>query len=160
MPKTRKSCRHRAYGLSCQSYAQLLAEAGTRCEICRLPATQNTSGRLFIDHDGTVGQWAVRGLLCHRCNSLIADKPGWDTKIPPGAGRYLADPWYRRRLAELGLSTALPVEPPEGTRVRDAHGRVWVKSWRGWRCSDGRAGSRTWGQLVAQFGPIGLTWIT
>lgn len=148
-------CLHRKYALSCRDYEQMLADCGNCCEICRRPAAHNTAQKLFIDHDDSVGIWAVRGLLCHPCNSYIADKP-WRIQLPEAAERYLSDPWYRRRLTELGVTLAPPNEPGDGARVRDSHGRIWRLTWMGWRCSDGRAKSRTWTQLVEQYGPIGL----
>jgi len=143
--------------LSCGTYEGLLAESGQRCRICQTEARHNTAGKLFIDHDDSMGKWAVRGLLCHRCNSLLAEKPGWAVVPPADFRTYLADPWYVRRARQLGVELTMPPEPPRSALVRDAHGRAWEHTWMGWRCPDGRARARDWNWLAAQFGPIGLT---
>ncbi len=73
---------HRAYGLSCDQYDQLLARANDRCQICE------SDYALVIDHDHAVGAWAVRGILCAQCNATLYRNR--DDK----AQDYLADPWY------------------------------------------------------------------
>lgn len=151
------NCRHRYYGLNCDLYEQMLEETGQRCEICGSPPQGNTAGKLFIDHDNAIGIWAVRGLLCHRCNSLIADKPGWGAVPPNGHQEYLHRPWYVRQAHALGVALDLPPEPALTAQVLDPHGRTWRHTWMGWRARDGRARSRTWAWLANQFGPIGLT---
>lgn len=151
------NCRHRYYGMSCDTYEAMLRESSQRCGICGCAPHGNTSGKLFIDHESKLGVWAVRGLLCHRCNSLIGDKLGWGVALPGGHRAYLSDPWYVRRARELGVTLNRPVEPSRSASVQDAHGRIWKHTWMGWRCADGRARSRDWKWLTAQFGPIGLT---
>jgi len=48
----------------------MLQQQGGLCAICRSgDLGRKNSGRLAIDHCHTTG--AVRGLLCHRCNSLL-----------------------------------------------------------------------------------------
>jgi hypothetical protein len=48
----------------------MLAAQGGGCAICKIThAARKRSGRLSIDHCHTTGR--VRGLLCHRCNSLL-----------------------------------------------------------------------------------------
>ena len=67
------SCRHVAYRLSCADYDAMLERAQGRCEICKIPAEQTPRGSLCIDHDPRYGGrvWAVRGLVCDKCNSLL-----------------------------------------------------------------------------------------
>ncbi|MEU7831323.1 endonuclease domain-containing protein [Nonomuraea sp. NPDC049129] len=151
------NCHHRFYGLNCRDYEQMLVATGQRCEICGVPPQGNTSGKLFIDHENKLGLWAVRGLLCHRCNSLNAERPGWNVVAPAGSDRYLANPWYRRRLAELGMSDEPPAEPPPSAVVRDSHGGLWIHARGEWRTKRSRTRGRDWSRLVDQFGPIGLT---
>jgi hypothetical protein len=134
----------------------MLQDTGQRCEICGCPPQGNTAGKLFIDHDNQLGRWAVRGLLCHRCNSLNAVRPGWNVRAPEGSDRYLANPWYRRQLAHRGLSADLPAEPDRSALVHDSLGGLWRYAHGAWRTKRGSRG-RSWADLVDQFGPLGLT---
>lgn len=63
---------HPRYRLTCDEMDQLLARSGNRCEVCDIPAAETTQGHLMIDHDHALGKWAVRGLLCHRCNVTLS----------------------------------------------------------------------------------------
>jgi hypothetical protein len=80
--KARKGAKHAEYkrrtnlkakfGLSKESYAELLAEQGNLCMICRSPEYVKTAGvvrNLCVDHCHTSGK--VRGLLCTLCNGTI-----------------------------------------------------------------------------------------
>ena len=55
----------RRYGLTIESYAELLASQGGRCAIC---GTTDPGGNptMLVDHDHATG--VVRGLLCSPCN--------------------------------------------------------------------------------------------
>jgi len=56
------------YDLTPADYDAMLAAQGGACACCG--ATANANGkRLFVDHDHSTG--AVRGILCHHCNSGI-----------------------------------------------------------------------------------------
>lgn len=57
----------RRYGLSLDDYQALLDQSGGVCALCKNPPAKNKN--LCIDHDHETGR--VRGLLCHRCNSLL-----------------------------------------------------------------------------------------
>lgn len=69
------------YGLTPESYEELLASQGSVCAICQLPerGVDSRTGeprRLSVDHDHAT--YRVRGLLCIRCNQAIgqfADDP-------------------------------------------------------------------------------------
>lgn len=150
------NCRHRHYGLTCGVYEQMLQGTGQHCEICGCPPQGNTAGKLFIDHENALGRWAVRGLLCHRCNSLNAVRPGWNVQVPEGSERYLTYPWYRRELTRRGIPVDLPVEPEHAAEVADAFGCVWRYSHGRWRAKRSGARGRAWADLVDQFGPLGL----
>jgi hypothetical protein len=135
----------------------MLADTGQRCEICGEHAHKNPGGKLYIDHDYSLGNWAVRGLLCNYCNTLIGDRPGW--YLPPhlDAEPYLTAPWHARRMAELGVTADGPPEPPDGSMALDHRGRNWVRSGTGWRQVTGRGRIVCWDLLVRWSGPIALT---
>jgi hypothetical protein len=54
-------------------------------------------GQLFIDHAGEYGYFAVRGLLCSKCNTFMrfVDR---GTKAAGYASRYLQNAWFVRVL--------------------------------------------------------------
>lgn len=56
---------HGFYGLSCEDHEALVAAADGHCQRCGRPA------RLNIDHDHSLGLAAVRGLVCHGCNTRL-----------------------------------------------------------------------------------------
>ncbi|WP_101790985.1 endonuclease domain-containing protein [Nonomuraea indica] len=151
------TCNHKNYMLSCEVYEQMLADTGQRCEVCERPAEDNPGGKLYIDHDAHVGYWAVRGLLCNPCNSVLR------SDAPPPAGpafaRYLENAWYRRQMAVRGLPYDGLAEPPEGSCVRDHRGKLWRRRAGRWICSDARYKVRDWRHLIAKTGPLGLTWV-
>jgi hypothetical protein len=64
----------RRFGLTLESYAELLEAQGVGCAICGRQARAGSS--LHVDHDHETGE--VRGLLCFSCNASIgkmADDP-------------------------------------------------------------------------------------
>ncbi len=70
--KARQASRQRTklYGITEERFAALSQAQGGRCSICRkLPEEVSARGCLVVDHDHRTG--AVRGLLCHKCNSGI-----------------------------------------------------------------------------------------
>jgi hypothetical protein len=59
------------YRLSSEAYEALRQAQGGLCAICLLaPVGIHKRPGLYVDHDHRTG--AVRGLLCHSCNSAIA----------------------------------------------------------------------------------------
>jgi len=56
--------RHR-YGITLEAYEQMLEAQGGVCAVCEQLPEQGR--RLSVDHDHSSG--AIRGLLCHLCNS-------------------------------------------------------------------------------------------
>ncbi len=65
------------YGLTLEAFDRLLESQGNACAICGGPPhpvvrnkkRQGVSPTYVIDHDHSTG--AVRGLLCHSCNSML-----------------------------------------------------------------------------------------
>ena len=159
------ACRHEAYRLTCDEFETLLADCQYSCATCGSTGAETTLGMLVIDHDGQVGDWAVRGMLCTPCNVSIRI----DREDPEWAERYLANPWWKRMLAQYGLDP-LPPEPVNqryinraerwtfGTALRDSDGHIWNRNEDVWERS-GRKGKSeivSWRQLVRMYGPHAL----
>ncbi len=83
---------HRTYSLTCEQFAALLDFTAGRCNICGMREHYTPSG-LYIDHDHAIALWAVRGLLCPRCNTCI-EMPGM--LVGPERDEYFAKPWHIR----------------------------------------------------------------
>lgn len=100
----RKQHHLRAYGLTPEDYAAVLAEQGGCCAICGLPESEaRWKGKptsLQVDHDHTTG--IARGLVCGPCNRLLItlDEDGGERRIAK-AREYLASPPVRRVLPDL-----------------------------------------------------------
>lgn len=79
------------YGLSQKQFNTILEEQGNCCKICHKPETKKRNSRiqrLSIDHDHETGKF--RGLICDKCNRLLAaarDNP----TILRAAARYLKE---------------------------------------------------------------------
>lgn len=147
------TCVHLKYGMTCDELEAMWLEADGRCEVCGV-RPEETCGRLYIDHKGRLGDWAVRGFLCVNCNTLIGGGFAFDL----ASERYLANPWYVRKLTLLGLSEDMP-EPARGTQL-SVEGRKCLLTRRddGWFCPCGHHGygekSWTWLLLYRRFGPF------
>lgn len=76
---TSRAAQLRRYGLTIETYDELLASQGGACAICLSTEPKNYRGRgesFAVDHDHATG--AVRGLLCNPCNNglgLFGDDP-------------------------------------------------------------------------------------
>jgi hypothetical protein len=92
-----ESCNHLLYKLSCADYEALLARCGNRCEICGVRGEDAPRRKLFIDHDHRYGLYAIRGLLCARCNILMRDVDRCRRTDDRATG-YLANAWFMWRL--------------------------------------------------------------
>ncbi|MEV4438532.1 endonuclease domain-containing protein [Streptomyces sp. NPDC049577] len=92
MTRRHTSCYHTGYALTCNEYDDLLGRADGHCMLCK---TRPRPGRpLNIDHDHALGDWAVRGLVCDRCNQIVrrveaGEYPDW---LP--VKHYLDAPWH------------------------------------------------------------------
>lgn len=86
-----KICNHfNSYGLLCDEYDQLKERAAGACEICDTPEAETTRGALVIDHFESRDLFFVRGLVCDRCNGVMARhdrKLTWGPATRPFAER-------------------------------------------------------------------------
>lgn len=147
-PRWHNTHRHQAYGLNCDEYVEVVEYTGNRCQLCSVPAQAMFHGKLHIDHDGRLGMWAIRGLLCNHCNSLMQE--GYAP--PQGGDAYLTDPWYRRLLARAGVPDQLA--EPEPDAVVQVRGRRFHKVDDLWRpMQRGLVDSYPWARLHYRFGP-------
>jgi len=89
MSNTHETCRHKVYRLDCVEFDALIQRARDRCEICGTTGPATKSGKLYIDHDPYLGNWAVRGLLCNSCNNRLEV----NNVFRPEAALYLARAW-------------------------------------------------------------------
>jgi len=62
--------RMRRYGISEQTYKDLLEKQNNACAICSL-SFKDTGRYIHIDHCHATGK--VRGILCHHCNLLLGN---------------------------------------------------------------------------------------
>jgi hypothetical protein len=148
-------CAHRNYSMTCAEFDVLKAAYGDACAICGRLGPETRHGFLVIDHDPHFGYWAVRGLLCSTCNSRIMDGVAFNE----ASAAYLADPWWRRWFAELGVETDMLPEPGLGAVVRGERYR-YTHTKKGWECPSlwhcwGKL--MTWRGLYAVYGPRKLT---
>ena len=146
-----EDCKHRYYLLTCKQYEYLLRRSSGRCEMCGLPWHENEFGRLYIDHDTALGRWAVRGLLCRRCNAV--ERFGWF-----GARTYHANAWYLSELAATGVPLRRR-QPRVGTIVLDFAYRPWRRTAAGWLPVEKRPRilwPHTWDELHFLYGPHNL----
>lgn len=144
---------HRIHKLGCAQYEELLARSGQCCEICGLPGSQNTRGKLHIDHLGH--DWAVRGLLCNGCNTAL--NKGVAERNAHWAAEYLANSWWVKECERVGVPVELAPEPDYGSAIRDQFRVVWLREGDGkWRPRGrGRPGISwsSWEWLYEQRGP-------
>lgn len=150
-----KPCAHTKYQLTCDEFDRLRDRAGDRCQICDVPGSDTPHGALHIDHDASMGEWAVRGLLCSRCNTQLDS----NVHVLDGArvAQYLSQPWYSVWLAGIGLSPEWVSEPPLGVTVKTRNGRRWRRVDSRWAqtSSSGRVlWTASWHALQYRHGPF------
>lgn len=88
----RREWMKRKYGMTPSDYDALLREQGGLCAICRTEGKKQRKDiryALHIDHDHRTGR--VRGLLCHRCNTVLGNA-GDSQDILARAMAYLSSP--------------------------------------------------------------------
>lgn len=144
-----ETCQHSAYHLTCEDYDRLVEHAGGVCQTCGTAPEATRHGFLVIDHDSRLGQWAVRGLLCHNCNINLprGTKPEW-------AQAYLEQPWWYVDAVARGIKVEVPDEPPIGSRVQGESGLTLVRTKRGWEhVANYRGAPRSWAEVLRRFGP-------
>src|SRR5262249_29852326 len=62
------------YGITPEKYDELLASQAGLCAICGGPGRTTQRSQRFplqVDHDHETGR--IRGLLCHRCNTILGN---------------------------------------------------------------------------------------
>lgn len=100
-PERKDSARNtwliRKYGITTNDYDKILFLQGGTCGICHKENPVNK--RLYVDHDHFTGK--VRGVLCHRCNTLLGHSID-DIKILESAINYLKAN-YERAKTVLGF---------------------------------------------------------
>lgn len=97
---------HPRYALTCAEYDDLLRLAKGRCRICK-----DVADPLYIDHDHVLGDWAVRGLICHGCNLRLAKVESGRHRRTPAVSRYLANAWHKRQASSaLKAARMRPVQ--------------------------------------------------
>lgn len=147
---------HKSYWLTCSQYDALLKRGNGRCEICYRHHVENHCSVPHIDHDHNWGRWAVRGLLCARCN-IALDYP----VMGKHRDLYLAGSWYLAELDRLYIPLAIPDEPPIGAMVVDLADRYRIRRADGWYGNGGnrwhnRSEPWAWHEWVSEVGPHNL----
>lgn len=126
------SCYHVGYSLSCSEYDDLLRLADGLCSICK-----NENPRPYIDHDHTLGTWAVRGLICHGCNQHLKCVDAGRRPVTPPVANYLANAWHERQgSSSIKQARVQPkVECPSCGRPTSVHSNGRLH--RHWAASSG-----------------------
>ncbi|OLT24395.1 hypothetical protein BJF79_13720 [Actinomadura sp. CNU-125] len=141
---------HRSYRLDCEQYEGLRIESHGMCQICGFPAEEMPQRKLYIDH-AWPGRWAVRGLLCIRCNTQLEGGVAFSS----AAAAYLGNAWYVRQCAAFGVPVDGGPEPDARTVV-DNFGRRWTRRYGRWHPNIYRARPRPWFALNMTCGPFNL----
>lgn len=147
-------CAHFTYKMSCNDYDRLWEHAQGACQICGSRGEDTARGVLCVDHDPFTAPWAVRGILCNRCNAAL-ELPCLD---PQKVARYLADPWWPHMLSAYGVPPEGIREPAIGMLVATGRRLRWQHTGDGcWEHQDnydhGCWRPRTWAWLNRKYGP-------
>lgn len=123
------SCTHLGYSLTCAEYDELRALAAGQCMRCAV-----RTDALQIDHDHALGQWAVRGLVCHPCNHDVKFIDAGRRQAAPRDLEYFANAWHTKRPASA--TKAARVRPkvdcpacgkPTAVHANGRLGRHWSR---------------------------------
>ena len=82
LPSERARRLRAQYGISIEEYDAMLQKQAGLCRICLRPETVSQGGRLrplAVDHCHRSG--IVRGLLCQRCNTRLAQLEWFDANL-------------------------------------------------------------------------------
>lgn len=105
-----KTCHHfEFHRLTCDEFDALHARADGRCEICGTPSEKTGGKRLVIDHFQGKGVRFIRGLLCDKCNTVMAcldERKPWGTnrQWEVRARAYEANSWQRPSAMQVELA--------------------------------------------------------
>jgi hypothetical protein len=105
-PKVRDTRLRSAYGITIEQYEQMLVTQGGHCAACLRTPDQEHHGVLHVDHDHVTG--AVRGLLCHGCNTAL----GLMREDPTGLAAYI-----EKSKCQTENKSQLSSSIPEPTRL-------------------------------------------
>lgn len=98
---------HRMYGMRCDEYELLRLRGKYLCELCG-----RSKDRLVIDHDHDVDEYAVRGVICDKCNAHMRRIDSGERPIDERTGAYIVNPWYLAREGRrLDYEPAVNVQP-------------------------------------------------
>lgn len=105
---------HGFYRLSCENYAELFARADGWCDRCGRGVPLN------IDHDHSLGMAAVRGMVCHSCNTRLGRVDSGELDRDARDDHYLANAWH--------IGRDIPFVEDGSTKVRTV--RVDDELWK------------------------------
>lgn len=93
-PYYHPSCQtHESYRLTCAEYRALQEAFDDRCGICH-----HRTPWMNIDHDHNLGDLAIRGYLCARCNvGHMRRVDSGERPLDAATAEYLRTPWYSVR---------------------------------------------------------------
>jgi len=107
---------HTLYRMTCADFDALWTIARGCCQICRTAEPDTIRGKLVIDHAQEYGLFAVRGLLCDKCNALM-DRVDQGIEYDPRALTYRMNSWFVLVLRERHADRASEV----GRRARERY---------------------------------------
>jgi Recombination endonuclease VII len=148
-----ENCNHTKYWLTCEQYEQILDKSGNQCQACGRPASDcEPHQKLYIDHDYDYGVWAVRGILCPRCNGMFVQGKA----VPDWAEAYFRDPWFKQAFAAMDVPIDPQPEPPVGSWFRSPSGTTWRRNHQRWQNESFARAWRDWRGMCRDFSPLHL----
>lgn len=95
-----RRCQHRYYWMTCADYDELEARADGCCERCGTP-----SSRPWIDHDHSIGDHAVRGLVCSKCNAHMRRIDSGERPMDELTTQYLSNYFQAEKRSVVTVGT-------------------------------------------------------